>query len=85
MRRRKGIANRRLITSSEVGDLDWIRHARMDGFLAGLATAWQHGEVRATHRRTPRLARDWRTRKDPFERAWTVCTPSIVDQRAAFR
>lgn len=48
--------------------------ARAEGnlaaFLAGLATAWQHGEVRATHRRTPRPARDWRTRKDPFERAW---------------
>jgi hypothetical protein len=42
----------------------------LDAFLAGLATAWQHGEVRATHRRTPRLARDWRTRKDPFESAW---------------
>ena len=42
----------------------------LDAFLAGLATAWQHGEVRATHRRTPRPARDWRTRKDPFERAW---------------
>lgn len=42
----------------------------LDGFLAGLATAWQHGEVRATHRLTPRAARDWRTRKDPFERAW---------------
>src|ERR1700704_5025367 len=42
----------------------------LDAFLAGLATAWQHGEVRATHRRTPRPARDWRTRKDPFESAW---------------
>lgn len=42
----------------------------LESFLAGLATAWQHGEVRATHRRTPRPARDWRTRKDPFESAW---------------
>ena len=42
----------------------------LDAFLTGLATAWQHGEVRATHRRTPRPARDWRTRKDPFESAW---------------
>ncbi len=42
----------------------------LDGFLAGLATAWQHGEVRATHRLAPRPARDWRTRKDPFDRAW---------------
>jgi len=42
----------------------------LDGFLAGLATAWQHGEVRATHRLAPRAARDWRTRKDPFEQVW---------------
>jgi hypothetical protein len=42
----------------------------LDGFLAGLASAWQHGEIRATHRLAPRPARDWRTRKDPFERVW---------------
>jgi integrase-like protein len=42
----------------------------LDSFLTGLATAWRHGEVRATHRLAPRPARDWRTRKDPFERAW---------------
>jgi hypothetical protein len=49
----------------------WRRHGgSLDGFLAGLATAWQHGEVRATHRLAPRAARDWRTRKDPFEQVW---------------
>jgi hypothetical protein len=42
----------------------------LEGFLTGLASAWQHGEVRATHRVAPRPARDWRTRKDPFESAW---------------
>jgi hypothetical protein len=42
----------------------------LDRFLASLATAWQHGEVRATHRLAPRPARDWRTRKDPFASAW---------------
>ena len=42
----------------------------LKGFLTGLASAWQHGEVRATHRLAPRPARDWRTRKDPFERVW---------------
>jgi len=42
----------------------------LDGFLSGLATAWQQGEVRATHRLAPRPARDWRTRKDPFETVW---------------
>jgi hypothetical protein len=42
----------------------------LDAFLKGLATAWQHGEVRATHRTVPRPARDWRTRRDPFETVW---------------
>ena len=42
----------------------------LDGFLASLATAWQHGEVRATHRTATRAARDWRTRTDPFEHVW---------------
>ncbi len=42
----------------------------LSAFLSGLATAWQHGEVRATHRRTPRPARDWQTRVDPFEAVW---------------
>ena len=42
----------------------------LEHFLTGLATAWQQGEVRATHRRAPRPARDWRTRKDPFASAW---------------
>ena len=40
----------------------------LDAFLKGLATAWKDGEVRATHRTVPRPARDWRTRRDPFER-----------------
>ncbi len=43
----------------------------LDAFLKGLATAWQHGEVRATHRTAPRPARDWRTRRDPFEAVWS--------------
>jgi len=42
----------------------------LEGFLTGLATAWQHGEVRATHRLASRPARDWRTRTDPFASAW---------------
>ncbi len=48
-----------------------VRHeGNLEGFLKGLASAWQHGEVRATHRREPRPTRDWRTRIDPFERVW---------------
>ena len=41
-------------------------------FLSGLATAWQQGEVRPTHRPKPRpmTTRYWRTRKDPFEAVW---------------
>jgi hypothetical protein len=47
------------------------RHAgHLDGFLNGLATAWQQGEVRATHFTAPRPARDWRTRPDPFATVW---------------
>ena len=44
----------------------------LDGFLKGLATAWQQGEVRATHFTAPRPARDWRTRPDPFTTVWPV-------------
>lgn len=39
-------------------------------FLMGLATAWQTGEVRPTHRERRRKPHDWRTRKDPFEAVW---------------
>ena len=47
------------------------RHpGHLDHFLKGLATAWQQGEVRATHFTAPRPSRDWRTRKDPFETVW---------------
>ena len=46
------------------------RHeGRLDGFLAGLATAWQHGEVRATHRRAPRPRRSRLRRLIPM-RSW---------------
>lgn len=39
-------------------------------FLASLSTAWHEGEVRSTHRTTPKASRYWRTRKDPFESVW---------------
>lgn len=42
----------------------------LDPFCQGLATAWQDGEVRPTHRRKPAVARTWRTRPDPFEAVW---------------
>ena len=45
--------------------------ADLDRFFKGLAVAWKDGEVRPTHRTDPRPARDWRTRADPFEGAWS--------------
>jgi hypothetical protein len=42
----------------------------IDDFLAGLATAWQVGEVRPTHRRKTTVPHHWRTRADPFEHTW---------------
>ena len=62
------------------------REGDLDGFLASLATAWQHGEVRETHRTAPRAARDWRTRNDPFARvwpsvrAWLEAEPDLIGQ-----
>lgn len=41
-------------------------------FLSGLASAWRHGEVRATHCKVAKPPRHWRTRKDPFETAWSA-------------
>jgi hypothetical protein len=42
----------------------------LTGFLAGLSTAWQAGEVRPTHQGDPKPVRSWRTRTDPFEAVW---------------
>ena len=39
-------------------------------FLMGLSTAWQAGDVRPTDRERQRSSRNWRTRKDPFEKTW---------------
>jgi hypothetical protein len=46
------------------------RDVELEGFLKSLATAWQDGEVRPTHRATPTRPRDWRTRADPFAEVW---------------
>lgn len=42
----------------------------LEQFLAGLPKLWQQGEARPTHRECPPQPRDWRTRKDPFEKVW---------------
>ena len=52
-------------------------------FLSGLGTAWQAGEVRATHRARPRVRRYWRSRVDPFVevssrlRSWLEAEPDL--------
>ncbi|HKR47874.1 MAG TPA: transposase family protein, partial [Paraburkholderia sp.] len=56
-------------------------------FVASLATAWQAGEVRPTHRRKAHVPHDWRTREDPFEhtwpkiQAWLETEPAITAKR----
>jgi hypothetical protein len=53
------------------------------GFLSGLGTAWQAGEVRATHRAKPKARRYWRSRADPFGevagdlRSWLEAEPNL--------
>ncbi len=46
------------------------RDADLEKFLESLATAWQEGEIRPTHRAKPRATRHWRTRPDPFDGVW---------------
>src|SRR3954454_21003964 len=52
-------------------------------FLSGLGTAWQAGEVRATHRAKPKARRYWRSRADPFAevsarlRSWLEAEPDL--------
>lgn len=42
----------------------------LEQFLSQLPTLWKAGEVRATHRKHEHKPRNWRTRKDPFEKVW---------------
>ncbi len=42
----------------------------IEQFLAGLPELWRQGEARPTHRESAAKPRDWRTRKDPFEKVW---------------
>jgi hypothetical protein len=44
----------------------------IDTFVRGLATAWQSGEARPTHRRRATAPRWWRSRADPFEHTWST-------------
>ena len=58
-----------LATGSAVG-IAPRRDPDLEKFLASLSTAWEEGEVRATHRKKPRPGRHWRTRPDPFAKVW---------------
>ena len=49
------------------------------GFVRHLSTAWQEGEVRATHRKQ-RTHRYWRTRPDAFQSVWPTLL-SWLDER----
>ena len=42
----------------------------LEQFMRQLGELWRQGEVRATHRTSPKKAHYWRTRKDPFESVW---------------
>ena len=44
----------------------------IEDFVASLASAWQEGEARPTHRKEPTAKHWWRTRVDPFADAWPV-------------
>jgi len=56
------------------------RDADLENFLKSLATAWQDGEVRPTHRTEQKPCRDWRTRKDPFATVWPQILAWLQDE-----
>jgi hypothetical protein len=45
-----------------------------------MSTAWQGGEVRATHRKPMNGPRSWRTRADPFENVWPLVQRWLDDE-----
>lgn len=62
------------------------RDGDLERFLQSLGTAWRTGEVRPTHMARPKVARYWRTRKDPLVEvwpkvvAWLECEPDRTAQ-----
>ena len=42
----------------------------LEQFMKQLGELWRQGEVRATHRASPKKVHWWRTRKDPFAEVW---------------
>ena len=65
------------------GNADLPAAGGLADFLSGLGTAWQAGEVRATHRAKPKVRRYWRSRADPFAevaaslRSWLEAEPDL--------
>ncbi len=55
----------------------------LDQFLAQLPELWRSGEARPTHRNVATAARNWRTRKDPFEGVWPEILLWLQDDPAA--
>lgn len=52
----------------------------LEQFMKQLGELWRQGEVRATHRSSPKKAHWWRTRKDPFEEVWSDILLWLHDQ-----
>ena len=52
----------------------------LEQFMKKLGELWRQGEVRATHRTSPKKAHWWRTRKDPFEEDWPTILLWLHDQ-----
>ena len=61
-----------LANRSSVSPKSPVQSTGLTLFLESLGSAWRAGEGRATHRERVRVARTWRTRKDPFESAWPM-------------
>lgn len=51
----------------------------LDEFISELPRLWLAGEVRPTHRKAQGTTRDWRTRKDPFEKVWFEILQWLAD------
>jgi hypothetical protein len=63
-----------------IASLPSAQQEDLQRFLLGLATAWEVGEVRPTHRARKRKPHDWRTRKDPFENVWPMLMSWLEDK-----
>lgn len=49
----------------------------LEQFMKQLRELWRQGEIRATHRTSPKKAHWWRTRKDPFEEDWQTVSIGV--------